>query len=448
LTYPSTRGIFYLNKDGKADFISEGDWTGKLGTVDLTESKISSFRYDKDYEQMYNRLEYYTYWFPPLEVYSSYITQDAKRPQRETSKTKKLIPKDKWRYPQDSNFTRIYKSDDADRLLRQFQDAPEKVEIEVPMSDVSKVDLNDRIHVTYEKAPFAGTGGWIEKNLRVVGLEQDYVNKQTIINTWSQGYPFDVLGESGVYHYFKLGDGTKSLYDEFTCKENVIRINQITQGTNFAWGTAADGSNVLFNYGYEELTNESSTTHSIYPFTSPKSDYQFAAFVKPLDLSHENVIYSDTDHAVVFGTSRITRGGCEFAIGTASEIIFRIYLGGPGTTFSWLTFQSTRSLVGTGIWQMVGCAFDRSELHGKFFYNGSSRRTYFNTPAVRYEVAGSNIYFNGSPRHVGSWYAGEIGDFAMGALTTFSLHDVGTSVDYADNQQHRMWRFLKNRYGL
>jgi len=442
LTRQSTRGIFYFNKDGKADFVSEGDWTRKLGTVDLTESKIRSFEYNKDYDEMYNRLEYYTYWFPPMQVYSSYITQDAKRPQRETNKTRTLIVKDKWRYPQDSDFTRIYKSDDVDRLLRQFQDAPDKIETSVPMSDVSKVDLNDRIHITYEKAPFAGTGGWIERNLRVVGLEQDYVNKQTIINAWTQGYPFDVLGESGIYHYFKLGDGTKSLYDEFTCKENVIKIN--TQGTNYAWGTVSDGSNVLFNAGWEELVSESSTNHYEYPFTSPKTNYQFAHFVKPLDLSHENVIYSDTDW------SDITKGGCEFAIGTASEIIFRIYLSGPGTQFSWLTFQSTRNLVGTGIWQMVGCAFDRTSTYGKFFYNGSSRGTYFRTPTVRYDRRGSNIYFNGSPKHIGSWYAGEEGDFAIGQLVAPEASQVqaGTLVDYADDAQHRMWRFLKPRYGL
>jgi len=283
--------VFYFDKSGKANLVSEDQWAGSLGTATFDDKSILSFNYLRDHEQLYNKINHYSWWSEPLQVYTTNLRQNSNRSQRETGLAREATIRDKWHYITTVPFSSLKSADTADMRLRQFQDASYKVSIEVPMALAARLDLRDRINVTYAKAPFGGTGGWIERNMRVIGLEQDYVNKRTIIDAWSHGHPFDVLGESAdVYsHWWKLGDGTAQLYDDFGCKEN-FRIT--TAGTNYAWGTASDGSNLLFDTGNAYLGADFGYDYwggNYQGIVSRKSSYQVAAFVKPLSLGKDNV---------------------------------------------------------------------------------------------------------------------------------------------------------------
>jgi len=436
---------FHFDKSGRANFKYEEDWTGSPGTVSFGEDDILSFKYIKDHDELINNVNYYSYWSQPLGVYTTFLKQESNRSQRETSLVKEWKVGDKWHYSSTVGYNKLRAAVQVDNWLRQFQDAPYKVEIEVPMSAASKVDLTDRIEITYEKAPFGGTGGWIERNLRVMGLEQDYANKRTTIDAWSHGYPYDMMGEPATFDWWRLGDGTTMLYDDYRCKEN-MRIS--AAGTSYAWGTASDGSNVLFDPGYESLAYDTgyqdwSQTSGI---VSLKTNYQLAIFIKPLITQdvRQQVIYSDVDW------NNLTDGGFEWGLGTKGEIFFSIYLAGAGTTFWWMRKESQTDIVGTTGWQMVGVAFNARDHYGKFFLNGSSVGTHFRGDSLTYqeEPRGSYVYLGGSPRHVGSFYQGYMGDLTLASLKIFSQHDVGTRVDYADTTQRRMWRFAKHRYGL
>jgi len=164
-----------------------------------------------------------------------------------------------------------------------------------------------------------------------------------------------------------------------------------------------------------------------------------------LSLGKDNVIYSDIDH------NNMTDGGFEFRIGTKGQLVFGIWLGGAGTTFWWMEKESPKDLVGTNTHQMVGVAYDRIHYRGRFFLNGSSRGTGFWGKPAYYDARGSYVYLCGSPRHVGSCFQGYISDLALSGLANPAPGGQwygGTLANYAEDAQHRMWRFCKYRYGL